>query len=125
MIRNVACNCSQDSCCKYDGDVYKRQVQDYLYEFNAIRGSFITIANEGWWNGLDQKVRDAITESLSVGEAYYEELRLAREEEALNTMAQYLEIITLTDEQENKLKDLAQPGCQELYICLLYTSSCV
>ena len=31
-------------------------------------------------------------------------------------MAQYLEIITLTDEQENKLKDLAQPGCKELYI---------
>ena len=92
------------------------EVQDYLYEFNAVRGSFITIANKDWWNGLDQKVRDAITESLSVGEAYYEELRLAREEEALNTMAQYLEIITLTDEQENKLKDLAQPGCKELYI---------
>lgn len=92
------------------------EVQNYLYQFNSVRGSFLTIANDVWWAGLDQEVRDAITESLAVGEAYYDELRIAREEEALETMSQHLDIVTLTPEQETKLKELAQPGCKELYI---------
>ena len=92
------------------------EVQDYLYQFNSVRGTFLTIANEGWWNGLDQEVKDAITESLAVGEAHYDELRLAREEEALTTMAEHLTSVNLTPEQEAKLKEMAQPGCKELYI---------
>lgn len=92
------------------------EVQKYLYQFNSVRGAFITIVNEAWWNGLDTKVQDAITESLAAGEAHYDELRLAREQEALDTMSQYLEIIDLTPEQETKLKEAAQPSCQEIYL---------
>ena len=91
-------------------------MQKYLYQFNSVRGAFITIVNEAWWNGLDTKVQDAITESLAAGEAHYDELRLAREQEALDTMSQYLEIIDLTPEQETKLKEAAQPSCQEIYL---------
>jgi tripartite ATP-independent transporter DctP family solute receptor len=92
------------------------EVQKYLYQFNSVRGAFITIANEAWWNGLDAKVQEAIKESLAAGEAHYDELRLAREKEALDTMSKYLEIINLTPEQETKLKETAQPGCQEVYL---------
>ena len=92
------------------------EVQKYLYRFNHVRSSLITIANEQWWNSLDQQVRDLILESLAAGEAHYDILRLAREDDAVNTMSQYLEIIDLTPEQENHLRSLAQQGCIDLYI---------
>lgn len=92
------------------------EVQKYLYRFNSARGSLITIANETWWNGLDPEVRDLVTESLAAGEAHYDQLRLAREDEAVKTMSKYLEIIDPTPEQTAKLKGMAQQPAIDLYL---------
>ncbi len=92
------------------------EVQKYLFRFNHVRPTLLTIANKDWWNGLDSEVRDLIKESVEVGGELYDKLTLERENEALEVMSKHLEVIEPTPEQIKKLKDMAQQPAIDLYL---------